>query len=92
MVVVERRRDAEVDGVGAAQHRGLGGREELARVEHRGEVRVGDVVDVARARVQRGDPVDVDVDAERAEPLLGVPDRQRKPDVPEADDRDDRVA
>ena len=92
VVVVERRRNAQVDGVGAPQHRRLGGGQERPGLEHRRELGLGDVVDVARTRVQRGDPVAVDVVAQRAETLLGVPDCEWQAHVPEADDRDDRFA
>ena len=52
---------------------------------------VVDVLDVAVTVVQRGDPLGVDVEADRREARLGEADHQGQPDVAEPDDPDDRL-
>ena len=61
-------------------------------LEGRGQALVVDVVDRRAARAQLADARLVDVDADDLKPGLDERDRQRQPDIPEADDGDALVA
>ena len=89
---VEGSRHAEEHRLGFAQHVRIGGGPQLPRCERGGDGVVGDVVDMAATVGERLDARDVDVEGDRAEAGLRVRQREREPDVPEADVADDQLA
>ena len=84
--LAKRRRHADVDDVGVGEALRVGGRDELAVLDHFGQVLGRDVGDVAAAGHQLGDLALVDVEADHAEAGARELHRQRQADVAEADD------
>ena len=84
--LAQRRRHADVDDVDVAKPLRVGGRHELAALDHFREVRRRHVRNVAAARHQFGDLLLIDVVADHRKAGAGEFDRERQADVAEADD------
>ena len=84
----ERRRHRDENRVGLAQTIEICGRRKFARA-HRGlDRRVGDMLDLALARVELADPLGVNIEADHREPGFDGGERQGNADIAKADHPD----